>query len=53
MAEEDQDLLDELDAAEAAAPKKNPLVMILVILIGLAVLGGGGYFAYTKAGDRR
>ena len=48
MAEEDQDLLDKLDAAEAAAPKKNPLVMILVILIGLAVLGGGGYFAYTK-----
>ena len=45
---EDQELLDELDAAEAAAPKKNPLVMILVILIGLAVLGGGGYFAYTK-----
>ena len=45
---EDQELLDELDAAEAAAPKKNPLVMILMILIGLAVLGGGGYFAYTK-----
>ncbi len=46
---EDQDILDELEAGEAEAPKgKKNLVMILGILVGLLVLGGGGYFAYIK-----
>lgn len=28
--------------------KKSPLMKILIIILGLAVLGGGGFFAYTK-----
>ena len=44
MAEED-DILDDLEAAEAGG-KKKPWGMIIGIIIGLLVLGGGGYFAY-------
>ena len=46
MAEE-EDILDELDAAETAGGKK-PIGMIIGIIVGLLVLGGGGYYAYTN-----
>ncbi len=45
---EDQDLLEELDAADAEPAGKPPIVKILLIVLGLAVLGGGGYFAYEN-----
>ena len=45
MAEED-DILDELEAADAPAAKKKPMGMIIGIIVGLLVLGGGGYYAY-------
>jgi len=45
MAEED-DILEELEAAEAPAGKKKPMGMIIGIIVGLLVLGGGGYYAY-------
>ena len=45
MAEED-DLLEELEAAEAPAAKKKPMGMIIGIIVGLLALGGGGYYAY-------
>lgn len=45
---EDQDILDELEAGSGGGTGKKPLVTILMILVGLLVLGGGGYFAYTK-----
>ena len=45
MAEED-DILDELEAAEAPAAKKKPMGMIIGIIVGLLALGGGGYYAY-------
>ena len=44
MAEED-DILDDLEAAEAGG-KKKPWGMIIGIIVGLVVLGGGGYYAY-------
>ena len=44
MAEEEE-ILDDLEAAEAKG-KKKPMVMIIGIIIGLLVLGGGGYYAY-------
>ena len=44
MAEE-EDILDELDAAEGG---KKPIGMIIGIIVGLLVLGGGGYYAYTN-----
>jgi flagellar FliL protein len=46
MAEE-EDILDELDAAETTGGKK-PIGMIIGIIVGLLVLGGGGYYAYTN-----
>ncbi|MBT6594988.1 MAG: hypothetical protein HOB34_02720, partial [Nitrospina sp.] len=46
MAEE-EDILDELEAAEATAGKK-PIGMIIGIIVGLLVLGGGGYYAYIN-----
>ena len=46
MAEE-EDILDELEAAEATVGKK-PIGMIIGIIVGLLVLGGGGYYAYTN-----
>ena len=45
MAEED-DILEELEAAEAPAAKKKPMGMIIGIIVGLLALGGGGYYAY-------
>ena len=44
MAEED-DILDDLEDAEAVG-KKKPMGMIIGIIVGLLVLGGGGYYAY-------
>ena len=43
MAEE-EDILDELEGAEA----KKPIGMIIGIIVGLLVLGGGGYYAYIN-----
>ncbi len=44
---EDEDILEELEAAEATGGKK-PIGMIIGIIVGLAVLGGGGYYAYLN-----
>ena len=44
MAEE-EDILEELEAAEATGGKKS-MGMIIGIIVGLLVLGGGGYYAY-------
>ena len=44
MAEEEE-ILDDLEAAEAKG-KKKPMGMIIGIIVGLLVLGGGGYYAY-------
>ena len=44
MAEE-EDIIEDLEAAEAKG-KKKPMVMIIGIIVGLLVLGGGGYYAY-------
>jgi flagellar protein FliL len=43
---EDDDILEELGAAEAPGAKKKPLGMIIGIIVGLLALGGGGYYAY-------
>jgi flagellar protein FliL len=45
MAEEN-DILEELEAAEAPAAKKKPMGMIIGIIVGLLALGGGGYYTY-------
>ena len=45
MAEE-EDILDELEGAEAGG--KKPIGMIIGIIVGLLVLGGGGYYAYIN-----
>ena len=42
MAEEED--LDELEGAD----KKKPIGMIIGIIVGLLVLGGGGYYAYIN-----
>ena len=44
MAEE-EDILDEVEGAEGG---KKPIGMIIGIIVGLLVLGGGGYYAYTN-----
>ncbi len=46
---EDQEILDELEAAaeETAAPK-SPMMKVLGGIVALAVLGGGGWYAYTN-----
>jgi flagellar protein FliL len=44
---EDEDILEELEAAEATGGKK-PMGMIIGIIVGLLVLGGGGYYAYIN-----
>ena len=44
MAEE-EDILDDLEGAEGG---KKPIGMIIGIIVGLLVLGGGGYYAYTN-----
>ena len=47
MAEED-DILEDLEAAEGPAAKKKPMGMIIGIIVGLLALGGGGYYAYMN-----
>ncbi len=44
---EDEDILEELEAAEGAGGKK-PIKMIIGIIVGLLILGGGGYYAYIN-----
>ena len=44
---EDEDILEELEAAEATGGKKS-MGMIIGVLVGLLVLGGGGYYAYIN-----
>ena len=49
MAEEQEELLDEVEIDDESAPKKkSPVKMIVILLVVLGLLGGGGYFAYTK-----
>lgn len=49
MAEEQEELLDEVEIDDESAPKKkSPIKMIVILLVILGLLGGGGYFAYTK-----
>jgi flagellar protein FliL len=43
----DEDILDELEAGEAKGGKKK-IAMIIGIILGLLVLGGGGYYAYIN-----
>ncbi|ROR01880.1 flagellar basal body-associated FliL family protein [Desulfosoma caldarium] len=35
-------------STESSPKKKSPLIKILVLVVGLGVLGGAGFFAYTK-----
>ncbi|MEJ5347471.1 MAG: flagellar basal body-associated FliL family protein [Desulfosoma sp.] len=35
-------------ATDEQPKKKSPILKILILVIGLAVLGGGGFFAYKK-----
>ena len=44
---EDEDILEDLEGAEGGGGKK-PIGMIIGIIVGLLVLGGGGYFAYIN-----
>ena len=44
---EDEDILEGLEGAEAPGGKKK-LGMIIGIIVGLLVLGGGGYYAYIN-----
>lgn len=44
---EDEDILEELEAAEEVGGKSS-MGLIIGIIVGLAVLGGGGYYAYTN-----
>jgi flagellar protein FliL len=44
---EDEDILEGLEGAEAAGGKKK-IGMIIGIIVGLLILGGGGYFAYIN-----
>jgi len=45
MAEQQEDVLDEVDIDDQAPAKKSPLKMIIFLVVLLA-LGGGGYYAY-------
>ena len=44
---EDDEILEELEAAEGQGGKK-PIGMIIGIIVGLLLLGGGGYYAYVN-----
>ena len=44
---EDEDILEGLEGAEAPGGKKK-MGMIIGIIVGLLVLGGGGYYAYIN-----
>ncbi len=48
MAEEQDELLDDIEAEGEVPPKKSSLLKIIIILIVVAALAGGGYFGYTK-----
>jgi flagellar protein FliL len=48
MAEEQEELLDEVDIGDPTPKKKSPLKMIFILMVVLGLLGGGGYFAYMK-----
>ncbi|MFQ5449134.1 MAG: flagellar basal body-associated protein FliL [Nitrospinaceae bacterium] len=48
MAEEQENIIEELEAEEAPPEKKSPLKMIIILLGGLMVAAGGGYYAYMK-----
>jgi len=45
---EDKELLDKLEAADEAEQTKSPMMKILGGIVALAVLGGGGWYAYTN-----
>jgi flagellar protein FliL len=45
MAEEQEDVLDEVEIDDQVSGKKSPLKMIILLVVLLA-LGGGGYYAY-------
>jgi flagellar FliL protein len=48
MAEEQEELLDEVEIDDESAPKKkSPVKMIFILLVVLGLLGGG-YYAYMK-----
>jgi len=44
---EDEGILEELEGAEAPGGKKK-MGMIIGIIVGLLILGGGGYYAYIN-----
>ena len=44
---EDEDILEGLEGAEAPGGKKK-MGMIIGIIVGLMILGGGGYYAYIN-----
>jgi len=44
---EDEDILEGLEGAEAPGGKKK-MGMIIGIILGLLILGGGGYYAYIN-----
>jgi flagellar protein FliL len=46
MAEEQEDVLDEVEIDDQVPAKKSSLKMIIVLLVVLLALGGGGYYAY-------
>ena len=46
MAEEQEEVLDEVEIDEGAPAKKSGLPKIIILLVVLAALGGGGYYAY-------
>lgn len=48
MAPKKKEAEEKTQATESAPKKKSPLIKILVLILGLGVLGGGGFFAYTK-----
>ncbi len=48
MAEEQEELLDEVEIDDPAPKKKSPLKMIIILMVVLGLLGGGGYYAYMK-----
>jgi len=48
MAEEQEELLDEVEIDDSASKKKSPLKMIIILMMVLGLLGGGGYYVYMK-----
>jgi len=48
MAEEQEELLDEVEIDDSAPKKKSSLKMIIILMMVLGLLGGGGYYAYMK-----